>query len=306
MPSSPEGLPVDVVVVGGGPAGLSAALILGRCRRRVVLCDSGEPRNSVSRELHGFLTRDCSDPSEIRRLGRDQLCRYTNVQTWDVAVQSAVAIDDGFALMLSDGRRLLCRKLLLATGVRDELPAVEGFRELYGISAFHCPYCDGWEWRDRLLAAYGRGEKGKALALELLGWSRDIVLLTDGAAELAGEDRDELARNGIRLDERTIAALEGAHGLLRAVRFVSGEEIGREALFFSTPARQSCDLASDLGCRFNERGTVKTGAYERTNVPGLFVAGDASRHVELAIVAAAEGAMAAFAINSELLVEDRA
>ena len=296
---------IDVIIVGGGPAGLSAALVLGRACRSVVLFDSGRPRNSVSPALHGFLTRDCSDPAELRHIGREQLQRYNGVGVRDEVVADARIRDGGFEVDLEGGERLVCRKLLLATGIRDELPEIEGFADFYGSSAFHCPYCDGWEWRSRRIAIYGKAEKGAALALELLGWSRDIVLFTSGAAELPAEDRDCLRRNGIAIEEAATLRLEGEDRLLQAVALEDGRRIERDVLFFAAPASQSCNIASGFGCEFDEKGSVKTRAYERTNVPGLYVAGDASRHVELAIVAAAEGAMAAFAINSELLQEDR-
>lgn len=295
----------DVVIVGGGPAGLSAALILGRCCRRVMLFDAGRPRNSVSPELHGFLTRDCEHPGDLRRIGRAQLERYETVTVRDVAVDDAVGEDGHFTVTVADGTTVRTRKLLLASGVKDELPSIDGFAATYGVSAFHCPYCDGWERRGRAIAVLGTGTKGHALALELLGWSRDIVLCTDGPHELNGDELACLARNDIRVEERRIARLESEEGKLSAIAFAEGAALPREALFFSAPANQSCDIASALGCEFNERGSVRTSSYEKTNVPGLYVAGDASHHVELAIVAAAEGAMAAFAINAELLEEDR-
>jgi thioredoxin reductase len=296
----------DVIVVGGGPAGLSAALILGRCRRRVLVVDSGQYRNAVSQEMHGFLSRDCTDPAELRRIAREQLRRYDTVEVRSGKVTDALRTEAGFDVKFADGARLSCRKLLLATGVVDELPNLDGFTDIYGRSAFHCPYCDGWEWRDRRLAAYGEGAKAKALALELLGWSRDIVVLTDGDAGLPTEERDLLVRNGIQLDERRIARLDSEDGQLTAIRFTDGGVLERDALFFATPTEQGCAIAEDLGCNFTDRGSVATRSYEKTNVPGLYVAGDASRYVDLVIVAAAEGAMAAFAINTELLKEDRA
>ncbi len=307
MMSQSEGEPLlwDVVIVGGGPAGLSAALVLGRCRRRVLLCDSGRPRNYVSHELHGFLTRDCSEPAQLRRIGREQLQRYRTVELRDVLVKDAAPHVQGFEIELQNGERMRCRKLLLASGVRDELPDVEGFEELYGKTAFHCPYCDGWEWRDRAVAVYGRGEKGKALALELLGWSRDVVLFSHGEEILSENAQDELTRNGINYFETPVQRFERDGEQLRGIRLADGKLVEREVLFFSTPTNQGCAMASGLGCQFDEKGAVRTGGYEETNVPGLYVAGDASRHAGLAIVAAAEGARAAFAINTELLREDR-
>jgi thioredoxin reductase len=303
--STDDGERCDVAIVGGGPAGLSAALILGRCCRRVIVFDAGRPRNSVSPELHGFLTRDCEHPGDLRRLGRAQLARYETVTLRDVVVEDAVPEDRHFLVRTADGASIRARKLLLASGVKDEVPAIDGFEPTYGVSAFHCPYCDGWERRGQAIAILGKGTKGYALALELLGWSHDIVLCTNGPHELESEEAACLERNGIAVDERSIVRFESTEGMLREIRFAEGPALPRQALFFSTPTNQSCGIASALGCEFNERGSVRTGAYEKTNVPGLYVAGDASHHVELAIVAAAEGAMAAFAINAELLEEDR-
>jgi thioredoxin reductase len=295
----------DVIVVGAGPAGLSAALVLGRCLRRVLLCDSGKPRNFTAREMHGFLTRDCSDPADLRRIGREELQRYATVDVQDVAVTNASRAGNGFSVELENGKHIRCRKLLLATGVRDELPDVPGFDEIYGRSAHHCPYCDGWEWRGRALAVYGDAEKGAALAIELLGWSRDVVLFVAGDDTMPAEEETELKRRRIRVATSPIVRLESSGGQLTGVRLKSGETVKRDALFFAAPTRQSCSIAELLGCEFDEKGAVRTGELEGSNVAGLYVAGDASRHAGLAIVAAAEGARAAFAINSELLKEDR-
>ena len=295
---------LDVVIVGAGPAGLSAALILGRCRRRVLVCDTHHPRNAASQALHGFLSRDGTSPLELRRLGREQLQRYGTVELRHIKVTDAARLNDGFELRLSDGTRLRCRRLLLATGVVDDLPKISGFEELYGRSVLHCPYCDGWEVRDQPLAIYGKGDRGRGLALELTAWSRDLVLCTDGPGELSPEDLARLARNGIEVGEDRIARLEGKDGSLERIVFTSGDVLERRALFFNTGEHERSDLPAKLGCEFTAHSTVRTGEYEATNVPGLYVAGDASRRVQLVIVAAAEGAEAAFAINTALLRED--
>ena len=291
----------DVIVVGGGPAGLSAALVLGRCRRRVLVCDAGRPRNAASQALHGFLTRDGIPPGELLRIGREQLRRYETVELIDAEVVDARGLDGGFEVALADGARHACRMLLLAAGVVDELPPIDGVEAFYGRSVFHCPYCDGWEVRDQPLAVYGRGRQGLGLALELMAWSRDLVLCTDGPIELSPEERGRLSRHGILVREERIARLEGIDGMLGCIVFADGQTLRRRALFFSTGFRQGSDLPARLGCNFTHRGAVETGTYETTDVPGLFVAGDASRQVQLAIVAAAEGAKAAFAINTALL-----
>lgn len=294
---------LDVIVVGAGPAGLSAALFLGRCRRRVLVCDAGAPRNAASHVLHGFLTRDGIAPAEFLRIGREQLRPYANVELREVRVTDARRVGDRFELTLDDGQRVSSRKVLLATGVVDQVPDIEGFAALYGRSVFHCPYCDGWELADRPIAVYGRERHGLELALELTIWSRDLVLCTDGQADLGDADREDLSRHGIIVREERVASLEGTNGMLERIRFVSGDALAREALFFSTGQQQGSDLPAKLGCEFTERGAVWTGQYEATSVPGLYVAGDASGLAQLVVIAAAEGAQAAFAINSALLKE---
>jgi thioredoxin reductase len=295
----------DVVIVGAGPAGLSAALLLGRCRRAVLICDSGKPRNAASHALHGYLTRDGIDPREFLAIGRRELERYDTVDRREIAVADATCEDTGrFRVVLSDGSIVRSRKLLVATGVCDNLPDIEGIQEMYGRSVFHCPYCDGWEIRDEPIAIYGQGARGVGLSLELTAWSRDLVLCTDGHTEISADDRDQLARNRIRIREERVTALEGHQGMLQRIRFDSGETLARSAMFFTTGQFQRSELAVRLGCEINDKGTVRTGKYESTHLPGLYVAGDASRAVQWVIVAAAEGAEAAFAINSDLIKED--
>ena len=295
----------DVVIVGAGPAGLSAALMLGRCRRSVLICDTRRPRNAASRAMHGFLTRDGVPPAEFLAMARDELRSYDTVELRHVEVIAAECEAGGqFSVTLGDGHHVLSRKLLLATGVVDNLPAHPGFRELYGSSVFHCPYCDGWEVRDTPMAIYGRGERGLGLSLELTVWSRDLVLCTDGPSEIDDEGLARLERNRIKVIEDRVAQLEGNDGILTHVVFENGTRLPRRALFFTTGQSQRSDLSIRLGCEFNEKGTVMTGKYETTHLRGLYVAGDASRAVQWVVVAAAEGAEAAFAINTDLIKEE--
>jgi thioredoxin reductase len=290
----------DVIIVGGGVAGLSAALVLGRCRRRVVVYDHGQPRNRRSERLSGFLSRDGLPPRELSRIAREQLGQYDTVQLRDAEVIDAARLDDGFEVVLQDGARQRGRKLLLATGVADELPAIDGIDAFYGTSVWHCPICDGWEHRDQPLAVVGTGKAVEKLALELLNWSRDLAVCSNGQRGPTRGARALLERHGIRVYDTPIVRLEGDDGQLRALHFASGERLERSGMFFTGPQLQRSNLVSKLGCELTRKGAVRTGDYETTDVPGLFVAGDASRLVRLAIVAAAEGALAGCAINAEL------
>lgn len=296
----------DCIIVGAGPAGLSAALMLGRCRRRVLVCDIGNPRNARSSGLHSYLTRDGIVPGEFLDLARQDVARYESVEFRTVEVLDATASSDGFRVVCADGRQLSTRKLLLATGVVDELPDLEGLPPLYGTSVHHCPYCDGWEWRDQPVAVFGCGEEGLALALGLTVWTDDLVLCTDGPSRLSEKDVDQLQAQGIEVREDRILRLEGRGGQLERIVFDQSEPLARRALFVCTGQHQRSALARKLGARFTSKGAVDTGTCEATEVPGLYVAGDSSKEAQFVIVAAAEGAEAGMAINKALLKEDLA
>lgn len=291
------------VIVGGGPAGLSAALILGRCRRHVLLCDNGRPRNAVSPLTWGLFTRDGTPPALLRQQEEADLQRYDTVERRTAEVVAAHRTDGGFEVRLADGARERARRLIVATGLHQDLPEIEGSDVYWGAGVHSCPYCDGYEARDLPIVAYGRG--GSGLALELSCWSRDVTLCTGGPdPELTDEDRARLARNGIRVSETELARLDGDGKEPDQLIFTDGSAIPCKGVFLAPSGCAPSDLVAQLGCDLSDRGTVLTRDYEKTNVPGLYVAGDASRRVQFAVVAAAEGAMAAFALNNELIEED--
>src|SRR5918992_3060418 len=299
-------LAYDCIIVGAGPAGLSAALMLGRCRRTVLVCDIGNARNARSSGLHNYLTRDGITPGEFLELARKDVERYPSVELRSVEVLDATGSTDGFRVVCADGRQLSARKLLLATGVVDELPDLEGLAPLYGTSVHHCPYCDGWEWRDQPLAVYGCGEEASALALGLTVWTDDVVLCTDGPSRLSEKELEQLHAQDIEVREDRILRLEGSVGQLDRIVFDNGESLARRAFFVCSGQHQRSALARKLGARFTGKGAVDTGSCEATEVPGLYVAGDSSKEAQFAIVAAAEGAEAGMAINKALLKEDLA
>jgi thioredoxin reductase len=294
----------DVVIVGGGPAGLNAALILGRSRRRVLVCDAGRPRNARSRGVRGFLTRDGMPPFELRDLARAELARYPGVELRSCEVASARKVDEIFEITLADGRVECGRKLLLATGWMDDAPDFPDAARFYGRGVYPCPYCDGWEHRDEPILVYGRDPEGGPLALEVTVWSDRVTLLSDGN-RLSDHDRGRLERHGIGVLEDPLAGLDGdpdGAGLER-VRFATGRMLDARAIFFPFQGGRTSPLLDGFGLDYARSGLVETGALEQTKVPGLFVAGDSAHSVQFAVVAAGEGATAAFAINTELLRE---
>lgn len=305
VPRFAMSVPFDVVIVGAGPAGLSAALVLGRARRQVCLVDDGHPRNARARAVHGFLTRDGIPPEGLLRIAREQLAPYRSVRSLADRVVSAQCKGTGFALRTRSGTSLECRKVVLASGVADELPDLPGIGDLYGRSAFHCPFCDGWEVRDRALAVVDRdGARGAALSLELLAWSRNVVLCTDGAAAPAGAAAARLARHGVAVRTARIARLEGHDGQLAALVLADGTALARDALFFHSAGRQQSELQGQLGCAQIDPHGRDTLRYGRTDVAGVYIVGDASRDVHQVSIAAAEGAEAAISIVTELVAED--
>ena len=294
----------DVMIIGGGPAGLSAAMVLGRCRRKVILFDAHKQRNRFSDAMNGFITRDGTKPAEFIELARQELTKY-KVDLCAASVKKVRHFKKGFEAETESGEKFTGRKLLLATGLKDILPELENLETFYGKSVHHCPYCDGWESRDKAIGAYGKNRQGVGLALSLKTWSPQVTLFTDGTNRLTPEDREKLQRNDIHIVTKKITRLQGKDTELQKLVLEDGATEQCEALFFSTGTDQQAVLAQMLGCEFTSRGVVKTRKLQKTNIKGLFVAGDAARDVQLVIVAAAEGTKAAVAINMELQEEDR-
>jgi thioredoxin reductase len=302
FPSAPAQTAVlDAVVVGGGPAGLSAALVLGRARRNVLVLDTGHPANAVSHGVGGLLGHPGVAPAELRRAGREQLAEHPNVEVRTAAVVGAERRDAMLAVTLEDGSSLRTRALILAHGLRYDPPPLPGIGPLWGRSVFHCAFCDGWEVRDRPLAVHGNGPAAARSALVTAGWSDDVVLCTDGPANLNGQ-RAALARAGVRIREEAIAALVGDAGRLERIEFAAGPPEPRDALFVRTRREQPNDLAEALGCELTAGGTIATDGDGRTGVPGVFAAGDAAtEHSRSVANAMGTGSRVAYAVSLDLV-----
>jgi thioredoxin reductase len=279
---------LDAVVVGGGPAGLSAALVLGRARRRVLVVDTGRPANVASSAIGGLLGQTGVAPVELRRAGREQLVDLPTVEVRDAAVVDADMGPERPRVKLSDGSELSTRALVLAHGLSYEPPALPGIEPLWGRSVFHCPFCDGWEVRDRALAVHGNGPDVVRSALVVSGWSSDVVLLTDGPAHFGQGARAMLDAAGVRVREEPVRRLVGHDGRLDRIEFASEPVEMRDALFVRTRREQPNGLAAALGCELTAGGTIVTDGDGRTAAAGVYAAGDAATE-RLRSVAAAIG-----------------
>jgi len=293
----------DCIIIGGGPAGLNAAVVLGRCRRKVLLFDTGEHRNRWSHGMHNYLTRDDILPADFLELCHKELMKYS-VQVLRQRIVHGRKKEDGiFVVRDEKGRTYEAKKLLVATGLSDNLPQVEGFAAFYGKSVFHCPYCDGWEVRDRKIGIYARNKEGWELALALRGWTNQVTLYTDGRNKVKPEQKKQLDANEIPVIVTPIQRLEGHNGQLERIVFKNGETRDCDAMFFVNGFTQQCNLAETFGCELNRKGVVVTNRFQQTNIEGLYVAGDAAKDMHFVVVAAAEGAKAGVIINKELQKE---
>lgn len=295
---------LDAAIIGGGPAGLNAALVLGRARKNVIVIDEGLPRNRVTHESHGFLTRDGIKPDEFRRIAVEQIGAYPSVRfVADIAIEIAGA-DGDFKIATKKGDSYRAKKLLFAVGKKDRLPEIEGLIDVYGKSAFVCPYCDGWELRDRELAVIAKGEHIFHYAKTIHGWSDRISLFTNGPHELTDAQREELHVRNIPLHDGRICRIVSENGMVSRVELEDGLSVPCAGIFFAPTLVAGSDLPQALGCELTPTGSVAAiDAMGKSSVPGVFVAGDIATEMNQLIQAAAMGAMAGAGINSELLAE---
>jgi thioredoxin reductase len=302
----------EVVVIGGGAAGLSGALTLGRARRRVVVVDAGEPRNAPADGVHGFLTRDGTPPAELVALGRTEVARY-GVEIVDGRVVSATRDGDAFAVALADGRSMRARRVLLTTGLVDELPDVPGVAEGWGADVVHCPFCHGWEIREHAIGVLASGPMAVHQALLFRGWTDDLTLLAHTRGLPAAEELEQLAARGIRVVEGEVAAIERRDGRVAGARLADGELVPLEAIAVQPRFVAREDLLAGLGLvaaphpMGREVGSqIPADATGRTDVPGIWVAGNA-RDVTASVSGAVEtGMRGAGALLADLLAEDTA
>jgi len=295
----------DCIVVGGGAAGLSAALVLGRALRRTLVIDAGQQSNRATGGIGGLLASDRRPPLDFYATGRAELAIYPTVELRSGEVLGGGRDEADFVLELADGSTETARRVVLATGMEYRYPPLEGIEERWGHSVFHCPFCHGWEHRDRPLAVFDRGG-----ALMLTAWSDDVTLLTDGPADLTSEDQDRLEAAGVAVDERPVAGVRGPDGTLTAVTFTDGGERPCGGLLVPVTLHQRSTLAAQLGAATTEPGplfadALAVDAKHATSVPGLFAAGDAGGVMPSVANAVASGNTAAAMVVMSLMTAPR-
>jgi thioredoxin reductase len=298
----------DVLVVGGGAAGLSGALMLGRSRRSVLVVDAGEPRNAPAAGVHGFLTRDGMEPSALLDAGRAEVLGY-GVEVLEGRVASAASTDDGFVATLEGGRRVGARRLLVTTGLVDELPDIPGVRERWGRDVLHCPYCHGWEVRDRPIGILASGPMAVHQALLFRQLTADLTLFVHTASPPTDEEAEQLPALGIAVVEGEVASLEVSEDRLTGVRLRSGEVVPPRAQVVSPRLAARAGILTDLGLETTELPNglgehVESDAMGLTAVPGVWVAGNVTNPTAQVLASASAGAMAGAVINADLVAED--
>jgi thioredoxin reductase len=292
----------DVVIAGSGPAGLSAALALGRARKRVLLCDAGPPRNAAAVHVHNFVTRDGIVPQEFRRIAREQLAAYPGVEVRSAWVESITGERGAFAVRVGSGM-VNARRILLCTGMIDEVPPIPGARELWGRSIVQCPYCHGWEVQDRRFAYLGLEPTALEFGIFLRGWTSDVVALSNAHYAVPPDLRSRLAESHVSVEERAINRFVGEGDRLLAIEFADGGRLERDVLFLH-PRQRQVDLVRELGLTLDAKGFVQVDETTReTSKAGIYAAGDLTTGAQGAILAAAAGTRAAAMLNHALTLE---
>jgi thioredoxin reductase len=293
----------DVAVIGGGAAGLSAALVLTRARRGVAVIDAGEPRNAPAAAMHGFLSRDGMPPGDLLAAGRDEVTRYGGQLIPGTVSGVRAREDGGFELTLTDGTSLTARRVLVTTGLHDEIPDLPGLRERWGRDVLHCPYCHGHEVRDQPLGVLGGRPEAVQHALLVRQWSDDVVYFAHTESPTASE-REQLAARDIAVVDGPVARVVVEADALIGVELVDGSVVRRTAVFVRPDFVPHTGLLTDLGCATYDNGWVAADLTGRTSVPGVWVAGNAVNPRAQVITAAGEGSAAAIAINADLVDDD--
>lgn len=293
----------DVIIIGGSYSGLSAAMALGRSLRKTLVIDNGKPCNIQTPHSHNFLTQDGSSPSEISLLAKKQVEEYETIEFYNGKAISAQKVNNGFEITTENGEKFNSKKLIVAAGITDEIPDIKGFRESWGISLIHCPYCHGYEYKGKKTGIIANGDRAVHLSSLVKNLTDDVTILTRGKASFTDEQLEKLHRNNIEIIETELTELTHENGYVKSIVFENGKEINFEAVYGAFPFHQHTDIPEYLGCEFTDFGHLKTDQFQKTNVPGLFVCGDNSSMMRSVSNAVMTGNVAGAMVNMELVTD---
>ncbi|MCU7615013.1 NAD(P)/FAD-dependent oxidoreductase [Chryseobacterium sp. GMJ5] len=293
----------DVIIIGGSYAGLSAAMALGRSLRKTLVIDSGKPCNIKTPHSHNFLTQDGKSPKEISAIAKHQVEQYDTVHFYEGIADSAKKTDGGFEIITRDGKQFISKKLILATGISDLVPDVKGYKESWGISLIHCPYCHGYEYRNQKTGIIANGDRAFHLASLVKNLTSEVTIFTTGKSTFNDQEKETLKQNEIDIIETEISILKHQNGYIESLILSDGREIKLNAVYAGFTYKQHSDIAENLGCEFTENGHIKTDHAQKTNIPGLFVCGDNSSMMRSVSSAVMTGNVAGAMVNMELVTD---
>ncbi|TCC96888.1 NAD(P)/FAD-dependent oxidoreductase [Pedobacter frigidisoli] len=294
----------DVIIIGGSYAGLSAALALGRATRKVLIIDSGKPCNRQTPHSHNLLTHDGDQPAVISAEAKAEVLKYPTVKFFDGKAVSAVKIEDGFEISLENRDAFTARKILIATGLKDVLPEINGFKECWAISIIHCPYCHGYEVKDEKIGLMMNGDHAFEMAKNLNLWNKDLTILTNGRSTLTQEQTEKLKSKSIKIVEDEISEFVHSNGILQNVVFKSGQSLALNSIYARAEVEQQVDFDVQLGFELTELKTIKVDEWQQTTVKGVYAAGDCTTLFRSLSIIIAAGTMAAVMMNKEMISED--
>lgn len=295
--------PFDVIIIGGSYAGLSAAMSLGRSRRQVLIIDSGLPCNRFTPHSHNFLTQDGKAPAEIAQRAREQVHQYDTVHFVEGTANTVTQVDSFFVVETATGEAFTAKKLILANGIKDNLPDIPGLANAWGKTVIHCPYCHGYEFKDQKTGILAHGDRALHLAGLVHNLSKDLQLFTNGEAEFTAEQRTKLTKAGISIHEERIISVSEKEGIIDGIMLDTGVFMPLQALYAVIPFTQQGDVANALGCALTDAGHIKVDFMQKTSVPGVYACGDNSSPMRSVALAVSTGSTAGAMVNMELVTE---
>lgn len=293
----------DAIIIGGSYSGLAAGMALGRALKKVLIIDSGKPCNAQTPHSHNFLTQDGSTPSAIATLGKLQVQFYNTISFFNGLATSGKKTDKGFYIQVASGETFSASQLIFATGIKDIMPAIDGFSDCWGISAIHCPYCHGYEVKNEKTGLLGNGEMGYELSKLISNWTKDLTLFTNGISTLTQEQTQKLEKHPIKIIEKEIERLEHTNGYIQNIIFKDGTKTPAKAIYAPRPFEQHCSIPEALGCELTEEGYIKADAFQATTVNGIFACGDNVTRMRAVANAVSMGTMAGVAASKKTIFD---